>query len=896
MIESKIGRDWTVQNLLEAMAVRDAAPAVIAFEGDAAAYTSYGELADRIRRLASGMVAAGIEPGAEIGLYAPNSVAWLVVRLAAGVAGAVTVALDDLMGESEAAEMLRECDCRWLFTTQEHAGALATVAPALVVEVLILDDQPAHAGAACGRNRGWHEMFAETPAALPTLDAATPTALVFTSGTTGAPKSFSLSHANLAANVGPLVAEHLIGPRDRVLLPLPLHHVYPLVVGMLTTLASGAALVFPEAVTGPRIVHALRAGEVTAMVGVPRLYTALLANLEDRVRGAGGLAAMAFRGMRALTAGLRRATGFNAGRWVFRPLHRQFAPALRLMACGGAHLDTASAQALEQFGWQVLAGYGLAETASMFTANFPGRQRIGSEGRALPGGEVRIASPDREGVGEIELRGVSVFEGYRNNPSANATAFTDDGWFRTGDLGWLDDDGYLYVTGRSKELIVLGGGKNVYPEEVEQAYGVSPVVEEIAVLEQAGQLVALVRPNLGEIRAGGVLSVAEATRVGLAEAGQALPSYERLAGYALTNETLPRTRLGKYRRFLLPDIYQRAISGAATAEAEPLSAEDESLIALPIAGEVWQWLNTRYPDRPISPATSLQLDLGIDSLEWLRLSLELAERFGVELDEADIADMVSVRDLLERAARRSAQAPAPKQVPIARDPATYVAPAGPGLKLLGMMVYVFTWCFMRALFRLSVRGAKNIPESGPAVIVANHASYLDALVIAAALSRKRAGHMFFGGAVQILFQTWHSRVFCRVAHVFPIDERTPKTTLDIGGAILARGDALTWFPEAWRTPTGELQAFRSGIGTLLTMHPAPVVPARIEGTFAALPRTRRWPRLLPLTVTFGPSADVAELAREGSGESAEARIANALHDRVAALGEAADLPQQLRGK
>jgi long-chain acyl-CoA synthetase len=212
------------------------------------------------------------------------------------------------------------------------------------------------------------------------------------------------------------------------------------------------------------------------------------------------------------------------------------------------------------------------------------------------------------------------------------------------------------------------------------------------------------------------------------------------------------------------------------------------------------------------------------------------------------------------------------------------------------MVYVFTWCFMRALFQLSVRGAKNIPESGPAVIVANHASYLDALVIAAALSRKRAGHMFFGGAVQILFQTWHSRVFCRVAHVFPIDERTPKTTLDIGGAILARGDALTWFPEAWRTPTGELQAFRSGIGTLLTMHPAPVVPARIEGTFAALPRTRRWPRLLPLTVTFGPSADVAELAREGSGESAEARIANALHDRVAALGEAADLPQQLRGK
>jgi long-chain acyl-CoA synthetase len=879
MVAPNISPDWTVQNLLDGMTARGERPAVITFDGDAAASTSYAELAGRAHRLASGLLDAGIKPGATIGIYAPNSVAWVTVRLAAGVAGMVAVALDDLIGEAEAAGLLVDCDCRWLFTTRAHAQSLAAAAPAFNAEILLLDDGPADAE----HRRGWCDALADTPGALPSLDATAPTALVFTSGTTGAPKGFTLSHANLAANVGALVDERLIGPSDRVLLPLPLHHVYPLVVGMLTTLASGAVLVLPEAVTGPRIVYALRSGRVTTIVGVPRLYTALLANLQDRVRRAGRLVTIWYRCALAITTSLDRITGLRAGRWMFRPLHRQFAPDLRLLACGGAHLDTATAQALERFGWRVLSGYGLAETASMFTANLPGRQRAGSGGRALPGGEVRIAAPDPDGVGEIELRGDGVFSGYRNNPTANAAAFTADGWFRTGDLGRLDDDGYLYVTGRSKELIVLGGGKNIFPEEIEQAYGAAEIVEEIAVLEEAGQLVAVVRPNIDAIRAGGLLSVEDSIRVALAEAGQQLPSYARLAGYALTSQSLPRTRLGKYRRFLLPDIYAQAKSGAMSAEPEPLSAEDQSLIAQPVANEVWDWLNTRYPDRPISPATSLQLDLSIDSLEWLRISLNLAERFGVELDEGDIADMVTVRDLLHRVVQRTAQAPEPTRVPIASDPFDYIAPAGLLLRLLGALVYGLGWCLARALFRLSVRGADNIPATGPAVIVANHASYLDALVIAAALPAKRARHTYWGGAVQILFQSRLSRVFCRAARVFPIDERTPKTTLDIGGAILSRGDALVWFPEAWRTPTGEMQAFRTGIGTLLMMHPVPVVPARIDGTFEALPRSRRWPRIRPLAVTFAPPVDVASLAREGTGATDEVCIANALHDRVAAI-------------
>ncbi len=884
MDTSNINTVWTVQNLLDAMTARGTAPAVMTFEGDEVTQTSYAELASQARQLASGFLEAGIAPGEAIGIYAPNSVAWSIVRLAAGAAGLVTVAIDDVSSEAEAVELLIDCDCQWLFTSCAHAEAIGEAEAELPFEIYLLDASADAVPAFQLPASDWQSALARDAGPLPDLDAATPTSLVFTSGTTGAPKAFTLSHANIATNVEPLVAEQLVGTNDRVLLPLPLHHVYPLVVGLFTTLASGAALVLPEAVTGPRIAYALRAGRVTTIVGVPRLYTALLANLRDRVHSAGRLAAIWYRCALAIAGLLQRIVGLRVGRWVLRPLHRRFAPALRFLACGGAHLDMVTAQSLERLGWRVLSGYGLAETASMFTANFPKRQRAGSEGRALPGGEVRIAGPDEHGVGEIELRGASVTAGYHNNPQANEEAFTTDGWFRTGDLGRLDSDGYLYVTGRSKEVIVLGGGKNVNPEDLERLYGVSKVIEEIAILEEAGQLVALVRPNVEAIRASGLLSVEDSVRVTLAEAGQQLPSYERLAGYALTSRPLPRTRLGKYRRFLLPGLYEQATKGSAAAEPEPLSAEDQNLIATPPASDAWDWLKARYPDRPISPSDSLQLDLGVDSLEWLQLSLTISERFGVELDDADVTDMVTVRDLLQRIVQRTGQTPVPKHVPITHDPFQYVAPAGPGLRLLGAIVHGFIWCLMRILFRLSVRGVEHVPTTGPAVIVANHASYLDALVVAAALPSKRARHVFWGGAVPILFQSWISRVFCRVAHVFPIDERTPKTTLDIGDKILARGDALVWFPEAWRTPTGELQEFRTGIGTLLTMHPAPVVAAYIDGTFAALPRNRRWPRFRRLAVRFAPPVEVASLLNEGTGATDEGRIAKALHDRVAALG------------
>ena len=391
-----------------------------------------------------------------------------------------------------------------------------------------------------------------------------PAVLTWTSGTTGSPKAFVLTHRNIATNVEALRRLAVVGDHDRALLPLPLHHAYPFVVGMLAPLTLGTTIVLPGGSTGPLLMRALRDAEVTTIVGVPRLYEALAAAIVARIDARGRTTRRLWQGLLRSAIAVQRSTRWPLGHLLFAPIRRAVAPKLQLLVSGGALLDRGIEEQLAALGWRVLSGYGLAETASLFTCNRPNERRVGSVGRPLAG-EVRIARPDDEGTGEIELRGAAITGGYRDDPEANLAAFTEDGWFRTGDLGFTDRDGFLFVAGRIKETLVLGGGKKVSPEDLERVYGDAPEIAELALLEDKGALVALVRPDPARLRDRGATNIRDGIRVILGETAQRLPSYQRLSGFALTNEALPRTRLGKFRRFLLPALYAKRSPAAPDA-------------------------------------------------------------------------------------------------------------------------------------------------------------------------------------------------------------------------------------------------------------------------------------------------------------------------------------------
>lgn len=892
--------------LIDLVADRGEAAAVMVDDGERMQTIGAAALAERAGRLARGLIARGVSPGERIGLFAPNGPDWIVVRLAIGAAGAVCVPIDPLATADETATIVGASAMTRLFVAAEQLELVAGVDTGQFGEIIVIGHEP-------DDDARWVDLpapltlsslEADPPAdaPLPTLGADDPAMMVFTSGTTGRPKVFTLSYANIEANVRAIAGTGLIGSGDRLLVPLPLHHVYPFVVGVLVPLWTGAVIVLPQAPQGPAIVRALQRGEATMMIGVPRLYQSLVAGIESQARARGAFAGRLYAGLLALSVAARRHLGLRLGRMLFAAVHSRFGGSLKLMVSAGAKLEAPVIWKIEGLGWELLTGYGLAETASAFTGNVPGAKRIGSEGRPLAGGAARIArrndsgdlgATSGSGDGEIELKGPSVFAGYLDNPEANAEAFTADGWFRTGDLGSIDDDGFVYVTGRVKEMIVLGGGKNVFPEDLERIYGETSYFAEIAVLEREGDLVALIVPDLEAVRADGYASLDDVVRVTLASKAQSLASHQRLSGYAISREPLPRTRLGKYQRFLLPALYERARRGESSPPAPAeLGDADKALLREPAAAAAWSLLKARFADKRLHMDASPQLDLGIDSLEWLGLGMALEAATGRVLEPERLSAAETVRDLVRLVSEAShleddiakpgsdLLRPA-AQAQIEADAARWLTrPSGP-TRLLGHLLDGINRALMRTMFRLSVVGSEHLQAEGPYLIVANHASDLDPPVLAAALPRAVLRNVYWSGDRDRLFASAFSRAFCRAAHIFPVDERSPAVTLAMAEAVLAGGHGLIWFPESWRSPDGRLQPFRPGIGALLARRPVPVVPAYIEGTFAAMPRTRRLPKPHPVRVRFGPAIDPAGLI--ASADADPAAIAAALREAVAAL-------------
>jgi long-chain acyl-CoA synthetase len=877
----------SLQTLIEQLGESAEAPAVIAFDAERAETWSRGDLRRTACRFAAGLGRLGVAGEEVVGLLGPNRPEWIAALLGIVRSGAVAMPLAEQLTDHELGRVMAHSGCRRVVTTGKRAKSFAALDVASDFEVIVLDDQTEPIeGIAL---RSWSELLEGEPADLPELEADRPAVLLYTSGTTGTPKGVPLTHANLGANIRALLDARLAGPEDRLFLPLPLHHTYPLTVGVLAPLAVGAPIVLPAGITGPQIMAALREGRCTVMVGVPRLYEALIQAVDNQVRARGAIAARAFRGMLAATVWARRRLGWRLGRRLFGALHRRLGPDLRLLASGGARLDPEIAWRLEGLGWQVLTGYGLTETAPILTFNLPGRARIESVGQPIEGVELRIAPQEgsEAGQGEIQARGPSVFGGYFENPEATATSFTEDGFFRTGDLGYLDDD-FLFIVGRSKELIVLAGGKNVFPDEVEAIYGETKLAREVAVLEHDDRLVALFVPAPEAIKGRSLDDLKEELRKEMSRLAQRLPSYQRVADFAITRQPLPRTQIGKLRRHELPEIYDQEKSAGGRPKPSPIATEaDRELIETPPASEIWAWLNERFRDETLTLDTSPQFDLNLDSFDWMSLAMELEERFGVRLSEDALGRIMTLRDLLQEsldAARAGAGIDEAETRRLTPEQERFLAPRGPAMTALAAALYGINRIVMRVLFRARVQDLKRVPDEGPLLITPNHLSYLDPFVIAAALPWRYARNVYWAGWSGLLFRGPLTRLFSRACQVVPVDpERGLTSTLAIGRAVIDQGRQLVWFPEGERSADGELHRFLPGVGWLLDKTGARALPVLIGGTFEAWPPNRTLPRPRPVEVRFGEPIEVADLKRDAA-DQVHIAMAEQLRDAVAALG------------
>jgi long-chain acyl-CoA synthetase len=903
--EQATGGLRTLGSLIEVLAGHGDRQAVLELQDEGSRAWSYDELCEHARQLANGLTKTGVGRGDHVALLATNRPEWIIACLAVVAADAVVVPLDAQLGSEALGSILKDSGAKLVFTTADQIELLERLDPETAPRLVLLD-------AAGDEERSWRYLLADRAVGPPQVGPDDPAALFYTSGTTGMAKGVPLSHGNLVFQLKTLLSADLVNEDDRVLLPLPLHHVYPFVMGMLTPLTAGLPIIMPQSLTGPQLVRALREGEASLMIGVPRLYEALYSGIEGRAKSSGRIAATLFGVGVGLCANLRRRMGVDIGKLPLRPLRQRFGPKLRVLASGGAALDPGLAWKLEGLGWRIAVGYGLTETAPLLTLNPPDGKKLGSVGRPVPGvqiridpsvmpnaserGERRIYTPRQEG--EILARGPNVFSGYRNLPEETGKVFTDDDWFRTGDLGYFDEDGYLYVTGRVSTLIVTQSGKNVQPEGVEGAYLEDPFIREIGVLQKDRRLVAVIVPEIGEIRRRGDGEIARAIREAVEEGSRRLSSYQRISDYAISREPLEYTRLGKLRRHILDERYERAKRGEENPDeaavgpisVREMSEEDRALLEHPAAEGVWDLLVDRYPDRRLTPEASPQLDLDIDSLGWVNLTLEIGERTGVELDEEAIERIETVRDLLRevakggRATRRISPFEEPEEVLDARQK-RWLEPLGPVASTVARGMFALNRVVMRGAFRLRVKGLEHLPNGGPFVIAPNHVSYLDSFVVAAALDYRVLRRTYWAGWTGAAFGNPLTRLVSRLAQVVPVDPgRAGLSSLAFGAAVLKRRKNLVWFAEGERSPTGRLQPFKPGVGMLLVYYRVPVVPVFIRGTYEAMPRGKFLRRLEPVTIVFGEPLDPRDLKQQGQSYQPQDWIVQALRDRVAKLG------------
>src|SRR5829696_908712 len=375
----------TLGFLIDVLAEHGDRQAVLALQEEGAKSWSYDELAVDVRRLAHGLTKVGVSRGDHVMLFAPSQPEWMVACLAIVGAGAVATPVDVQLGDEVLGRVVDHSGAEFIFTTVEQIMRLEHLEGTLKPKPILLDvgeEDP----------RSWRHLLAsgERDAQLARPQPQQKAALFYTSGTTGAPKGVPLSHANLAFQIEAILRADVVSEHDRMLVPLPLHHVYPFVMGILAPLTLGLTIVLPQSLTGPQLVRALKEGEVSVIVGVPRLYSALYSGIEERAKSGGTMAAASFGISAGLSTWIRHHTGLDAGKLLMRPIRNRLGPRLRTVASGGAPLDPDLAHKLEGMGWRVAVGYGLTETAPLLALKRPDGKNLGSVGPPVPGVDICI--------------------------------------------------------------------------------------------------------------------------------------------------------------------------------------------------------------------------------------------------------------------------------------------------------------------------------------------------------------------------------------------------------------------------------------------------------------------------------------------------------------------------
>lgn len=805
-------------------------------DGHKEQYT-YADLRELATRAAGFFANQAIKGGDRVMLFSHNAPEWGMTYFGVLRAGATCIPVDPESSTDEVVNFAR---------AGEASGIV--ISTKLKEERSELSEKLSAAGLGHVRLWTFEEVF-EMPdeqtedqrvALLPQrVSPQSVASLIFTSGTTGRPKGVMLSHRNLTSMVSMLASVFDMDTSDGVLSVLPLHHTFEFSTGFLTPLSRGAQITYLPELSSEHLAKAIKNGHVTGMVGVPALWELLhrriKTRLHDRGKVVGGTADLLIR----FNAWLRDKTPLNFGQLLFYPIHEGMGGRVRYFISGGSALNDKVQRDFQGLGFTILEGYGLTEASPVLTVTRPeNRMLAGTVGKSLPGVEIRISEPDQSGVGEVIARGPNVMLGYFGNEEATREALVDR-WLYTGDLGRIDDEGNLYLVGRSKDIIVDTNGKNVYPDEVEEVYQDSPYIKELSVIglpDGIGEKVAcLVVPDEEYDIALSRAEVRQKIEEHFREVSATLPYYKRVKLLQFTDEELPRTATRKVKRRDILDLMQKIQANTRSTQevgGEELTSDAAWLIEI-IASVANRSLdevsiNSRLPD------------LGFDSLMFVELATAIENAGGVLTAPERLNEVQDVRELLGAVSRQGTQTSRREAARLRLDtektedeihiPEFLRTIGNRGVDLVQRALY-------ERLLRTKYEGRTNIPYHTNFIVAANHSSHLDMGLVKMALDD--AGQDLVAlAAADYFFDTKYKRAYMEnFTNLVPM-ERTGslRQSLRHARSFLDRGFNALIFPEGTRSMSGVMADFKPVIGYLALASRVGILPMYLQGTYAAFPK------------------------------------------------------------
>lgn len=515
-------------------------------------HATFNQTRDKVHALSAGMVAAGCRDE-KVALIGEGTYEWTCVYFALMIAGAVSVPTDRELPEEDIVNIFTRADCRTVFYSPALEEKINSLRPRIpfVTQFICLEDTAADwakplsametAGAALVAE-GADDYYTYTP------DPDRLATIVFTSGTTGQGKGVMLSQRNLAYDMSQAMLRFSIS--EKTMFVLPPHHTYGSTVNLVGHYALGSEVYFSSGIR--YLLNEMKEQKPIHMVLVP-LFVETLHKKIWQMAEKSGKAEILKKAIK-LSGGLRK-IGIDVRRKLFGDVLEAFGGKLEMIICGGAALSQDIIDTFDAFGITVLNGYGITECSPLVSCNRNQYRKNGSVGCPIVGTEVKIADPDENGEGEICVRGANVMLGYYNEPEATAAVFDEDGFFHTGDWGHLDEEGWLYITGRIKNIIILANGKNVYPEEIEFAIKNIPGVNEVVVYagesknEEREIIVAEIYPDAEELEKRGITDFKAYFSEEVKRVNAQMAPYKAVGHIKLRSEEFVKNTSRKIKRF-----------------------------------------------------------------------------------------------------------------------------------------------------------------------------------------------------------------------------------------------------------------------------------------------------------------------------------------------------------